>query len=460
MQENCGNHKGVPNEEMATQEMNKVNKILTLFFVWVSMGLYLEIPGPTMIDIKIIFKATYEEVSRSVSGRGAGGFVGAIIGGFLVDKCSNCLDFLIALSEMIAGLTIMFAPYTYSINTLWFHYFILGVCSGVIGIAGIRSVITLWPEKTAVSLQLLYVGYGCGALLVPALVNPFLAVVVVPKQKAGGKRAESFKIIKGTRVQNAFVSIGIMTIILALIFFRFYFQRFSCRGYRRAKSSASESAPKKLTFKEMINPATYANGQLCYGVYTLLVLFLYYFAMVGGLEMFGQFVRSFSVEVFKFSKTHASYLNMTFWFGLTVGRIIGSLLSNYLPIRKLFMFQVLMHALSATLLNIYASLSPAFLWYCTAAEGFLISPLQPSGIAYGSTLIDISGISLMIIQFASSCGDLSFIWIAGKLYDSYGPKSVLHILQLVGIVLVICAVLLRFGERYKKTKEVEILVKT
>jgi predicted MFS family arabinose efflux permease len=87
-----------------------------------------------MIDIKIIFSATYEEVSRSVSGRGAGGFFGALIGGILVDKFSNSLDLLIALSETIAGLAIILVPYTYTMNTLWFHYLILGMCNSIVGI--------------------------------------------------------------------------------------------------------------------------------------------------------------------------------------------------------------------------------------------------------------------------------------------------------------------------------------
>lgn len=85
-----------------------------------------------MIDIRIIFQASFEEVSRSVSGRGAGGFFGALIGGLLVDRCSHSLDLLIAISETLATLAITFIPYTYNINTLWFHYFVLGVCNGVI----------------------------------------------------------------------------------------------------------------------------------------------------------------------------------------------------------------------------------------------------------------------------------------------------------------------------------------
>ncbi|XP_060571191.1 sodium-dependent glucose transporter 1-like isoform X1 [Ruditapes philippinarum] len=444
---------------MVFQDINKINKVIMLTLVWGSMGFYLEIPGPTMIDIKIIFSATYEEVSRSVSGRGAGGFFGALIGGFLVDKFSNSLDLLIALSETIAGLAIILVPYTYTINTLWFHYLILGMCNSIVGIAGVRSVIILWPQNTAVTLQLLHVGYGIGALLVPLVVNPFLAVVQFPKQIIPNKNSEDFNVIKETRVHIVYIAIGIGTILLSLVFYRFHFDRYFCKGYKRVKTSP-ETSSKKLTFKEMINPATYSNGQFCYGVYILTVLFLYYFTLVGGMEMFGQFVRSFSVTVFRFSKSEASYLNMTFWLGLTIGRLVGSVLSSYVPIRKLFLFQVFMHLMSSSMLNMYASLRPSLLWYCTAFEGFLISPLYPSGIAYTNTFFEVSGLCLMIIRLGGSFGDLSFIWISGTLYDLYGPNSILYTIQLVGMILIFCAVFLRIGEKCicKTVKELELLI--
>lgn len=318
-------------------------------------------------------------------------------------------------------------------------------------------MITLWPEKTAVSLQLLHVGYGLGALLVPLLVNPYLAVIEVPKLKPEGQ-TEVFTVITESRVQDAFVIIGIGTIVLALVFYRYHFIQPSSEGYKQVTTDINDTRTKNVTFKEMINPATYANGQFKYGLFIISILFLYFFNMVGCEEVFGHFVRSFCVEVFNFSKTKASYLNMTFWLGLTVGRLVGSVLSNYIAVRRLFMIQVLLHTFSTTMLNIYASASPTMLWYCTFTEGFLVSPLFPGGIAYGNTMIELTGVCLMIITLASSSGDLCFIWIAGNLYDSFGPKSVLYGMQFVGFAVLVCAILLRIGERYKK--ETEIVVKT
>ena len=87
-----------------------------------------------MIDLKLIFNASYEEVSRSVSGRGAGGFMGALAGGILVDKFDGSLDLIIALFETVAAAVIAYVPFSSGVNLLWFHYCLLGICSGVANI--------------------------------------------------------------------------------------------------------------------------------------------------------------------------------------------------------------------------------------------------------------------------------------------------------------------------------------
>ena len=87
-----------------------------------------------MIDLKLVFNASYEEVSRSVSGRGAGGFVGALIGGILVDKFDRSLDLITALVETMAAAAVTYIPFAPDVGMLWFLCFILGACSGVANI--------------------------------------------------------------------------------------------------------------------------------------------------------------------------------------------------------------------------------------------------------------------------------------------------------------------------------------
>ena len=309
-------------------------------------------------------------------------------------------------------------------------------------------------------LQLLHVGYGLGSLLVPVFVDQFLAIIVYrTDQKRNQEDKEIVTVIKDTRVHIAFVTIGLGSVCLSLIFYYFHFMNDKSVSYSQLSTDeptntiekgVEESAVKQKSFTDMINPGTYANGNFGFGLFMFIALSIYYVHMVGVEEVYGQFVRSFSVDSFNFSKSEASYLNMTYWLGLTVGRLCWSGISSFFTISNLFAFQIFIHAIATTVINIFAPTSAYFLWMGTAVEGFLVSPLFPTGIAYSNTLIEVTGVCLMVIQVSGSLGDLSFIWISGKLYDSLGPRSFLYVVQYIGIALTGCVILFRIGERWRE----------
>ena len=87
-----------------------------------------------MIDIRIIYTANYEDVASSISGRGAGGFVGALLGGFLVDKFAQHIDLQIALAQTVASVAVLTVPFSFAISFVFFHYFTLGLCGAIINI--------------------------------------------------------------------------------------------------------------------------------------------------------------------------------------------------------------------------------------------------------------------------------------------------------------------------------------
>lgn len=318
----------------------------------------------------------------------------------------------------------------------------------------------MWADKSAWLLQTLNVGYGVGALFVPLLVNPFLAIVR-PNTRTDQK-GNDYIVLQETHIHKAFISIGIFTFALSLLFYFFYWKQLSVKGYSIKYSSLQTVSKRRQSrsFYDAINPATYANGQFVYGSITFVLLFSFFFNIGGGEEMFAHFVRSISVKVFKFSKTEASYLNTSFWFGLTLGRIVTSFTAAYISPRKLFRTHIILHAVATTLVNLSASYSRQMLWVGTFVEGVLISPLYAGGIAYASTLVEVTGVCLMVIQLAVSAGDLVYIWVAGMLYDSFGPQAVLYAVQLVGATLLVLGIIFRMMERFKIEPNIEVIVTT
>ena len=97
-------------------------------------GLNLEITGPTLKDLKLRAGINYEEVSRAVSGRSIGFFIGAAIGGFLVDKLDPFLDIIIAICLDLMGAFAIIAPHSPYVELLWFIFVMQGTFEGIINI--------------------------------------------------------------------------------------------------------------------------------------------------------------------------------------------------------------------------------------------------------------------------------------------------------------------------------------
>ena len=94
----------------------------------------LEITGPTLKDLILKLDSNYEDVSRAISGRSLGFFVGAVIGGFLVDNLPVYLDLIIAVCvDGMAGCMVG-APYSPNVNVFWALSFVAGTFEGVINI--------------------------------------------------------------------------------------------------------------------------------------------------------------------------------------------------------------------------------------------------------------------------------------------------------------------------------------
>jgi MFS family permease len=94
----------------------------------------LEITGPTLQDLKWRAHTNYENVARAVSGRSAGFFLGAILGGLIVDKFFRFCDLIIGVFLVIAALATIAAPWASSIELLWFLILVQGVAESVLDI--------------------------------------------------------------------------------------------------------------------------------------------------------------------------------------------------------------------------------------------------------------------------------------------------------------------------------------
>lgn len=330
-------------------------------------------------------------------------------------------------------------------------------------------LLEMWREKAPSPMHALHMGFGIGALAAPLIVNPFLAVLRFHTHDTFVNRTmspatsdihEDFVVIEESRVHLAYITIAAITTLLSspLIVYPFV----KCRRRKpRVQYSNMDSDTESVTDStryrciDTINPASYADGSFKFGVFMFVMVFLYFLNTVGAEQMFGNFARTFSVDELEFSRDAASYLDTVYWGTFTLGRFTGSVLAHFLTIRTLFLADMVLNLMAITFADIYATSNKATLWAFTAIVGFFIGPLFPACISYANTQIEMGGVVLTLIIVASGLGQMLYVWIEGALYDTYGPRTILYVMQ-VSAVLVSAIILLlvittfRRGDRFKR----------
>jgi len=324
--------------------------------------------------------------------------------------------------------------------------------------AGQRIILEMWQEKAAGPMHVLHTGYGIGAILIPLIANPFLAEtynstntntsisnITLPPLLS----ADDFVIKKESRIQYAYLAVAAFDFPLIIPFLIFQV----CTYYDKTKNkNGSQEKKKDRSMREILNPATYANGSFCYGILMFILLFLYFLNLIGNGKMFSNFVRSFSVDQLKFSKDTASYLNMAYWISFTIGRFLGFITATYVSMTYLFFTEVTISLVATFMLLMFSTKGVVQFWITVLALGFSLGPLTPSCIGYGNTKIEITGFCLMILTLGGGIGESAFIWVAGIFYDSHGPTSILYILQAGGSMYFLVMLVMVFASKSRPNR--------
>ncbi|KAL4239900.1 hypothetical protein ACF0H5_000699 [Mactra antiquata] len=471
-------------------KMQKITKTIFLVLVWVCIGLNLEITGPTLKDLIIRIDSNYESMSTAVFGRSAGFFIGSALGGVLVDKLGFYCELMVAICLDLMGASIAVIPWVPSTDLIFVMSLLGGTFEGVINIAGQKLIINMWLEKSASPLHLLHGGFGVGSFIIPLIANPFLAKPA-PNVNSTITTNESLMcdtcnfsvttlgpttttekqfLPETSRIEYAYAIAGSFAVLVSFIFYTYHFlnvrdskKQSSIETTHQDSKEVDIANKKTLSFREMFNPSTCANGKFCYGVSIFVLVSLYFMQATGGERVAGKFIRAFAIDYHGFSADDGSYLNTVFWIAYTCGRFGGFIVARWIPIRILILIETGGCLAAAISLTFVGTTGPLALWINMPILAVFIAPMFPSGIGWAEFHIDCTGIAITVFLLGGSIGGIVYMRLIGFLYDNYGPEMFIYTLLGSAIAVFGITVIMTFvgglgGKNSAMEKETEIQI--
>ncbi|CAC5389261.1 unnamed protein product [Mytilus coruscus] len=431
------------NSESQYTFREKTVKTLFLICSMFALGLEQELTGTTLKDLIILTNSNYEVMARAMVGSSVGYIIFAVIGGPLVDRFGRFCDLMVALCLSVSALATLLTPYTPLFGILWALFCIRGMCAGLQNIAGQTILISLWKEKATGPLHVLHFGYGIGAIIVPLILNPFLAVLSpdstnetssigqvlnvtdqhIP-MKHGNETISQY--LKVSRIKSGYL---IVAIIVA----------------STDDKCVHQDSKRKIKIKELskfIDPKKCTGGSHWYSVQIMGLLFFYFFNTIGGEIIIKTFLRSYSIDKLNFSGDDGSILNTAFAISYTLSRLAGLITSRYVPVRILVVLESLGLLVTTVLLAIFARDSKQALWILSIFLGMFVSPLYPSGMGWGNFFIKLTGTAIAFLVTSSAFGAMVHGWLLGYLYQNYGYEMFLHQTLACGGMLFLCTILM------------------
>ncbi|XP_071146032.1 sodium-dependent glucose transporter 1B-like [Mytilus edulis] len=446
-------------DNLESEDYTKREKIVKTLFLICSMfalGLEQELTGTTLKDLIILTNSNYEVMARAMVGSSVGYIILAVLGGPLVDRFGRYCDLMVALCLSVSALATLLTPYTPLFGVLWALFCIRGMCAGLQNIAGQTILIGIWKEKATGPLHVLHFGYGIGAIIVPLILNPFLAVLSPDSTNETSFIGQVLNItdqhirmkhdnetisqyLKVSRIKTGYLIVAIIVASVATVFIFYQF----C--YRQITHVSIKTVRGKIKIKELtkfIDPKKCTGGNRLYSVQIMGLLFFYFFNTIGGEIIIKTFLRSYSIDKLNFSGDDGSILNTAFAISYTLSRLAGLITSRYIPVRILVVLESFGLLVTTVLLEIFARHSKQALWILSIFLGMFVSPLYPSGMGWGNFFINLTGTAIAFIVTSSAFGAMVYGWLLGYLYQNYGYEMFLHQTLVCGVMLFLCTILM------------------
>ncbi|CAH1787537.1 unnamed protein product [Owenia fusiformis] len=455
----------------------RLGKQILLFFIWISIGLFLEITGPALQDLMVRVDSNYEEISRGLTGKSVGVFVGAIMGGYLCDRFSRHVDLLMSMALFVAAVATVFVPWCNKLGLLAVMFLLQGTAEGVINAGGNAMTLNLWGERAAAPMHSLHFGFGIGAIVAPQLARPFLmedknantgtsgelncsainnpitdnVVVTTAMMNASQGGGRSWD---DSQIQWPYLGIAVYVAILSVAVLGLYLKG-PPKGFRMRTPKANDVT---TDIKDIVNPATCNQGDMGIGLVFFILLFIYFIQGSGGERAYGKFLFSYAKDEIKMNNAQATTLNSVFWACFTAGRALSILIASLIPVQIFMGLDNILVLAVAIVLAIWSNVCPyTILWVFSGLLGAAYAPIFPNGFAWANRYMDMTATAACVMMMGGACGGFIYQYMTGALvqqnFQNLMYVEVGHGICLMVVFILMCILGRYRGEKFDRIKE-------
>lgn len=148
-------------------------KTICLSLTFLTLGLCIAIPGPTLIDLKERINTDTTHMALIFTARSVGYLLGSLVGGFLFDHFDKQLLLMVTL--IVAALATSIIPWSLTLTVLTVMMSLQGMSMGVLDTGGNAYCVRIWGKKSPPYIQAMHFAFGVGAFIAPLLSQPFLS---------------------------------------------------------------------------------------------------------------------------------------------------------------------------------------------------------------------------------------------------------------------------------------------
>ncbi|CAH1788514.1 unnamed protein product [Owenia fusiformis] len=462
---------------------------IVIFLSRICMGIYYELSGPTLPDLKDRLGVNYEEISRILVWQNAAFLVSALVGGFLSDVFKPYIAIIIFISQVVALSGVAGAPWCTTLVTLGICYFLTGFGCGTLGTGGNAWIVWLWGSDATAPCYAFHFGFGIGATISPQLAKPFLSKTITTKTEplngtdmvtsmypnaTEGYLNNTITTQTTSLIEYPYTIGAIATMVVALLYLVLLYHDTKEHKLEEEKKRTKaremddmrrkgevvevndEVEPHKLSCAsicKVLSPHSCTPGEPIFGGFMIALILTFHTLVVAGERSWGKFLFTYAVENKKLNmnKDDASNLQSAFWFCFLAGRGLPTLVGKWIPPNLYVTTVLILYLTNAVVLAIFGGASSTVLWICSCIFGFLVAPIFPGGITVYNQYIDIQAMIFALSEGGAGLGGMFWQWMSGFLINRYGPESLLyHNVVYICLLIVVYCIIQVIGIRRKR----------